>query len=601
MVCHKCGFEHNSDKECPKCGATVIKINEDYLKRKKAYEESGKITFAGVDVDTLDKLADTKVDINIEETKEKELSPKEAMAIAYDKMKSKGQSVIRNTKNKRSADKNKKSNNGRQKKEPTDYKKIIKVAAIIVAAIFLITMAVVVVRNVFFKENAKVLWTKDGKIYETGNDKPLFENVSKVIANKKENKMIIIADKTYMYTEKETKVISEKPVNDIYYNDDMTLLIYNFADSNQVYIYSEKTKETKLDINSKITDSYITADGLYAALVTYNHSTLEYTLWRLDGVGHVWNVETDINEKDVKFVNAEGYIVYSDYTYTDINSIVTSKIKINRDKISGIEIENVNEYIVYENYIIYRNDEAQLELMDYTISAKNTIVLENVEEIYTSVNNTCKYTNYGDTVCQKGENDKLLVMCGSKIYLYDLKEQTTQYLSDCSIASVEFYYFEDSRYFYMKTVSGINQVDLKTGENKFLATLLPSEKVLCFDKSKSIVYNDYYGKLVEIKNGKSTVIAEGVKTGSVKMTEDGTAYTYVKDVTVYAKQLGKEKVITLYTGIESISDIKNVVYADKLYYFIDTNGKLTTSDAKGKEKKVIGECSQIYMIYKKGI
>ncbi|MBQ8729659.1 MAG: hypothetical protein IJY81_00455 [Lachnospiraceae bacterium] len=67
MICHKCGFEHNSDKECPKCGATVIKVNEEYLKRKKAYEESGKITFAGIDVDTLDKMSNTKVEINIEE------------------------------------------------------------------------------------------------------------------------------------------------------------------------------------------------------------------------------------------------------------------------------------------------------------------------------------------------------------------------------------------------------------------------------------------------------------------------------------------------------------------------------------------------------
>lgn len=42
MICDKCGFEHNSKSVCPKCGARVIYVNEDYLRRKEEWEKRRK-------------------------------------------------------------------------------------------------------------------------------------------------------------------------------------------------------------------------------------------------------------------------------------------------------------------------------------------------------------------------------------------------------------------------------------------------------------------------------------------------------------------------------------------------------------------------------
>ena len=42
MICDKCGFEHNSKSVCPKCGARVVYVNEEYQKRRKEWEESQK-------------------------------------------------------------------------------------------------------------------------------------------------------------------------------------------------------------------------------------------------------------------------------------------------------------------------------------------------------------------------------------------------------------------------------------------------------------------------------------------------------------------------------------------------------------------------------
>ena len=40
--CDKCGCEHTSRTVCPKCGAPVIIVNEDYLLRRQRWEEQQK-------------------------------------------------------------------------------------------------------------------------------------------------------------------------------------------------------------------------------------------------------------------------------------------------------------------------------------------------------------------------------------------------------------------------------------------------------------------------------------------------------------------------------------------------------------------------------
>ena len=38
--CDKCGCEHNSRTVCPKCGAAVVIVNEDYLLRRRILPRS---------------------------------------------------------------------------------------------------------------------------------------------------------------------------------------------------------------------------------------------------------------------------------------------------------------------------------------------------------------------------------------------------------------------------------------------------------------------------------------------------------------------------------------------------------------------------------
>lgn len=42
MKCDKCGFEHNNRNACPKCGARVIFVNENYARRRKEWEEANR-------------------------------------------------------------------------------------------------------------------------------------------------------------------------------------------------------------------------------------------------------------------------------------------------------------------------------------------------------------------------------------------------------------------------------------------------------------------------------------------------------------------------------------------------------------------------------
>lgn len=138
MLCPKCGEEYEG-KNCPRCeGPEIIVNNDEYLRRRKAYEEKqAGIKSASSDIESSEQ-ADTDETAEVKAAK--------AVIEEMKKAKVKAKTVVT-------------SNQSR-------VKKITKVAVLAVAALIVLVISVLAVAAVINANKGIVYYVRDGKLYQ---------------------------------------------------------------------------------------------------------------------------------------------------------------------------------------------------------------------------------------------------------------------------------------------------------------------------------------------------------------------------------------------------------------------------------------------------
>ena len=363
MICDKCGFEHNSKSVCPKCGARVIYVNEDYLRRKEEWEKAQKAGTAGAlppgimhstrEEHDREKGRDTVVSRESYGRQNTQKGGSETAGLSFD--------VVRNVILKAAAGVIVffKKHFGRRKpaevirelkfddgKETLDTSKLVvshkifkdklRPVFITAAAVVFAAAAAVVIINVIRNIDHSRVFYYDGKYAYLSDDadNALWGSTDggMTIASAGDSAVIgYDADGIYMYSSGRKYNVQASISSVAAYNEQLTGVIYTTSDGGVFYTDGTDSLKIDIDVAQGFTHACKVSDnGKYYVLTTSGESddfsSGESSFYIGDSDGNLTLISRDNNDKDVLRVYDDGSVVYIDMETGDYGIVNSRKI-----------------------------------------------------------------------------------------------------------------------------------------------------------------------------------------------------------------------------------------------------------------------------------
>lgn len=363
MICDKCGFEHNSKSVCPKCGARVIYVNEDYLRRKEEWEKAQKAGTAGAlppgimhstrEEHDREKGRDTVVSRESYGRQNTQKGGSETAGLSFD--------VVRNVIIKAAAGVIVflKKHFGRRKpaevirelkfddgKETLDTSKLVvshkifkdklRPVFITAAAVVFAAVAAVVIINVIRNIDHSRVFYYDGKYayLSDDTDNALWGSTDggMTIASAGDSAVIgYDSDGIYMYSSGRKYTVQASISSVAAYNEQLTGVIYTTSDGGVFYTDGKDSLKIDIDVAQGFTHACKVSDnGKYYVLTTSDESddfsSGESSFYIGDSDGNLTLISRDNNDKDVLRVYDDGSVVYIDMETGDYGIVNSRKI-----------------------------------------------------------------------------------------------------------------------------------------------------------------------------------------------------------------------------------------------------------------------------------
>ena len=363
MICDKCGFEHNSKSVCPKCGARVIYVNEDYLRRKEEWEKAQKAGTAGAlppgimhstrEEHDRENGRDTVVSRESYGRQNTQKGGSETAGLSFD--------VVRNVIIKAVAGVIVffKKHFGRRKpaevirelkfddgKETLDTSKLVvshkifkdklRPVFITAAAVVFAAVAAVVIINVIRNIDHSRVFYYDGKYayLSDDTDNALWGSTDggMTIASAGDSAVIgYDADGIYMYSSGRKYTVQASISSVAAYNEQLTGVIYTTSDGGVFYTDGKDSLKIDIDVAQGFTHACKVSDnGKYYVLTTSGESddfsSGESSFYIGDSDGNLTLISRDNNDKDVLRVYDDGSVVYIDMETGDYGIVNSRKI-----------------------------------------------------------------------------------------------------------------------------------------------------------------------------------------------------------------------------------------------------------------------------------
>lgn len=363
MICDKCGFEHNSKSVCPKCGARVIYVNEDYLRRKEEWEKAQKAGTAGAlppgimhstrEEHDREKGRDTVVSRESYGRQNTQKGGSETAGLSFDVVRSviikavagvivffkkhfgrrKPAEVIRELK----------FDDGKETLDTSKlvvshkiFKDKLRPVFITAAAVVFAAVAAVVIINVIRNIDHSRVFYYDGKYayLSDDTDNALWGSTDgdMTIASAGDSAVIgYDSDGIYMYSSGRKYTIQASISSVAAYNEQLTGIIYTTSDGGVFYTDGKDSLKIDIDVAQGFTHACKVSDnGKYYVLTTSGESddfsSGESSFYIGDSDGNLTLISRDNNDKDVLRVYDDGSVVYIDMETGDYGIVNSRKI-----------------------------------------------------------------------------------------------------------------------------------------------------------------------------------------------------------------------------------------------------------------------------------
>lgn len=383
MKCDKCGFEHQSKTVCPKCGANVVYVNEEYLMRRRQWEE-GKTPTIGFGTAGPDK----------KNTDRKEGRPNSA-GLSFAVIGGIIQKAVDAAKKlfdrrRRTARRNAGTKNAPKKsfKLPTalEIKRFFMGRSGIVIAAVLAVLAVAVVATVIVKNiDRRRLAVFDGNslYYLDSEDKPVIGDISsdKTIINSGETGLILKDDshiyvfgngKLSSFEAEKADVIAYDGLCSILYKSDSGYMIWNGGDTSLCGTGMQ---------GERVVSGRVLGQNWALCLCTtaadYDYST--YYLYTGNMGGESVPVSESTHEPDVCHVSDSG-VIYLDMTMAEYGIVNQKKLMFFDGGRNVVLVDSADVVHCFEEYAYCLDTDGRLYYVDF-LTAKAILIENEVEEL----------------------------------------------------------------------------------------------------------------------------------------------------------------------------------------------------------------------------
>lgn len=418
MICDKCGFEHNSKSVCPKCGARVIYVNEDYLRRKEEWEKAQKAGTAGAlppgimhstrEEHDREKGRDTVVSRESYGRQNTQKGGSETAGLSFD--------VVRNVILKAVAGVIVffKKHFGRRKpaevirelkfddgKETLDTSKLVvshkifkdklRPVFITAAAVVFAAVAAVVIINVIRNIDHSRVFYYDGKYAylsdDAGNALWGSTDGGMTIASAGDSAVIgYDADGIYMYSSGRKYTVQASISSVAAYNEQLTGVIYTTSDGGVFYTDGTDSLKIDIDVAQGFTHACKVSDnGKYYVLTTSGESddfsSGESSFYIGDSDGNLTLISRDNNDKDVLRVYDDGSVVYIDMETGDYGIVNSRKIMRYADDSVTQITDGLSKYRTSGDEIYYLTTDGKICMTQMNQSGSVTALDSEVQDL----------------------------------------------------------------------------------------------------------------------------------------------------------------------------------------------------------------------------
>lgn len=645
--CDKCGCEHSSRTVCPKCGAPVVIVNQDYLLRRQQWEEQQKNNLRyrkkGEDRGSSDIGRHNDSD---RKKADDSLSAESGQADIKDRILGFKNNVLSKLRDKRAADderrrKREKERNADELKDNRREQGIRQKRRRILAAVSAVAGAAVVVAGIFagvniyrsidrsdlrYFDGHRLISVNDGVLLDLDRDGSTYSLLAytpglNAALLKEENEYIYGTDNTDNVDNSQTAGAADGGGNT--QNVDGTVEIDNTYNSGDGYSahdseYQEKAaligwyegSETVLvsDIGD-ITDEYaFSQSGRYLAYVLYSEPDERYSLAIYDllkGNGTVYDTGRRVK---IVAVTDGGTVLFDELETGDYSTVVGMDFYV-ADLSEKLLIADSVDETAYDE----KNNEAVFTQDDklYVCSVAKAVI-----DKYDDIISDREHIYVNEGVVSVAENilgNGILYITESGLWVYE-NGYSYRMVSDVDTAD-EFYYCGKGELIYRrkdKLYYAKQDIDKVKEEAKSAAGETSSDMQEALDSIQpakaSIVLENISGGIVTADDGTLWCVAgdgelfnsadtnaavdDGV-TSCIRL-EGAAGCAYTKDgnlIAVYGKG-GRNKTVIENVRINGASGFA-VISSQKSLYYVDSSSVLWKIDKNGKKMESLGFASLV--------
>ncbi|MDD6235299.1 MAG: hypothetical protein PUB17_08995 [Lachnospiraceae bacterium] len=418
MICDKCGFEHNSKSVCPKCGARVIYVNEDYLRRKEEWEKAQKAGTAGAippgimhstkEEHDREKGRDTVVSRESYGRQNTQKGGSETAGLSFDVARNavlkfvagvivffkkhfgrrKPAEVIRELK----------FDDGKETLDTSNlvvshkiFKDKLRPVFISMAAVIFTAAAAVIIINVIRNiDHSRVLYY-DGKYAylsdDAGNALWGSTDGGMTMISAGDNAVIgYDSDGIYIYSYGKKHTIEASIASLAAYNERLNGIVYTTTDGGVFYTNGTDSLKIDIDVAQGFTHACKVSDnGKYYVLTTSSESSDfssgESSFYVGDSDGNLTLISRDNNDKDVLRVCDDGTVVYIDMETGDYGIVNSRKImKYADDSVTQIT-DGLSKYRTSGDEVYYLTTDGRICMTRMSQDGYVTVLDSEVQDL----------------------------------------------------------------------------------------------------------------------------------------------------------------------------------------------------------------------------